>query len=332
MRFIFIIYLVLLSGCGPVIPAVVEERIVTGVKQETDSIGGSVVRLVQPGDTLYAIAFDNGLDARDLAAWNDLSLDNRINVGQKLRLTKPLNFVAKTPAPRTSAPSQATNTVVSETLENSRILPTRNSTVRSEPLIPVPSSPSTSVPVQSSNPIPSTAPAHTSIPVPSSKAVTTSVPIPTSVPRPTYGSAPAAISVPTGTPSSVNSTVVQASSDWQWPLAGKLLRGFALNRGQQGVDIQGVLGQSVMASAAGEIVYAGSGLKGYGNLIIIKHDDEFLSAYAHNQAVFVKEGERVKQSSIIASMGTNQLGEPALQFQIRKGGSPVDPLTYLPPL
>jgi len=244
-----IIHLLMLSACAPVIPAVVEERKVTGVKQQTDKIGGSVVRFVQPGDTLYAIAFDNGLDARDLAAWNGLSLDNRINVGQKLRLTKPLNFVAQTRPQNTPA-----NVVV-------------NTTGGTTAKTPTPTSP-----------------------------------------------------------------VVRSVAQWQWPISGKLLRGFALNDGQQGIDIQGVLGQSVMASAAGEIVYAGSGLKGYGNLIIIKHNDEFLSAYAHNEAVFVKEGEKVKQASIIASMGTNQRGEPALQFQIRKRGSPVDPLGYLPSL
>ncbi len=267
-----IIHLLMLSACAPVIPAVVEERKVTGVKQQTDKIGGSVVRFVQPGDTLYAIAFDNGLDARDLAAWNGLSLDNRINVGQKLRLTKPLNFVAQTRPQNTPA-----NVVVNTT----------GGTTANTP-------PNTNTQINNNS-------------------GTKSGQDYTVTPTPT-------------------SPVVRSVAQWQWPISGKLLRGFALNDGQQGIDIQGVLGQSVMASAAGEIVYAGSGLKGYGNLIIIKHNDEFLSAYAHNEAVFVKEGEKVKQASIIASMGTNQRGEPALQFQIRKRGSPVDPLGYLPSL
>ena len=272
----FLIIVLMLSACAPVTPAVVEERIVTGVKQETDAIGGAVIRFAQPGDTLYAIAFDNGLDARDLAAWNGLSLDNRINVGQKLRLTKPLNFVAKAP------PSRAPVTAPSDIPVN------------------VPTNPSANIPLDNSQ----TVGGRTGNPVQAARPIASN--------------------------RAVGQPVPQSVAQWQWPIAGKLLRGFELSNGQQGIDIEGVPGQSVMASAAGEVVYAGNGLKGYGNLIIIKHDEEFLSAYAHNEAVFVKEGERVKQASIIASMGTNQRGEPALQFQIRKRGSPVDPLSYLP--
>ena len=296
LQLLLIIHISLLSACGPVIPAVVEERKVTGVKQETDRIGGAVVRLVQPGDTLYAIAFDNGVDARDFAAWNGLSLDSQIEVGQKLRLTEPFNFVAQTPPPSRpvlSVPNTAVNTPPT-TIANT--IPSPPTSVRPDPII------------QNTNPPPSniggSATVHNGTVTPVQPAL----------------------------PSASDRPLSQSVAQWQWPITGKLLRGFELNRGQQGIDIQGVPGQSVMASAAGQVVYAGDGLKGYGNLIIIKHDDEFLSAYANNEAIFVKEGERVKQASIIASMGTNQYGESALQFQIRKGGSPVDPLSYLPRL
>ena len=111
---------------------------------------------------------------------------------------------------------------------------------------------------------------------------------------------------------------------------GKVTQKFAPKKGQQGIDLQGSLGQNIMTTGAGEVVYVGNGLKGYGNLIIIKHNQHYLSAYAHNQKIFVKEGETVKAHSKIATMGKDKNKITALHFQIRKEGIPVDPLKYLP--
>jgi len=117
---------------------------------------------------------------------------------------------------------------------------------------------------------------------------------------------------------------------WRWPTKGEVLAKFALNKGQQGIDIGAVRGQSVMASDQGEVVYVGNSLKGYGNLIIVKHTEEFLSAYAHNENIFVNEGQAVKAQQKIATVGTNNRRESALHFQIRRNGKPVNPLLYLP--
>ncbi|MCK5893943.1 MAG: peptidoglycan DD-metalloendopeptidase family protein [Endozoicomonadaceae bacterium] len=117
---------------------------------------------------------------------------------------------------------------------------------------------------------------------------------------------------------------------WRWPANGRVLSHFsAQGRMNKGIDIAGNIGEPVIATAAGEVVYAGSGLKGYGNLIIVKHNDSYLSAYAHNKALFVKEGGVVKASQKIAEIGSTGTSEPKLHFEIRRNGKPVDPLLYL---
>ncbi len=120
-------------------------------------------------------------------------------------------------------------------------------------------------------------------------------------------------------------------SKWVWPAQGKLLRGFRSDSpGKKGVDIGGRRGQPVMAAAGGKVVYTGSGLVGYGRLIIIKHNDSLLSAYGHNSKLLVKEGERVEAGQVIAKMGSSGTVGTRLYFEIRKDGKPVNPLRYLP--
>ncbi|MCL4162994.1 UNVERIFIED_CONTAM: hypothetical protein GTU68_002976 [Idotea baltica] len=123
----------------------------------------------------------------------------------------------------------------------------------------------------------------------------------------------------------VNNSLVQ----WSWPLRGKVIRGFSQAQGQQGIDIQASSGQAVFSAGPGEVVYVGNSLKGYGNLVIVKHSDTYISAYAHNSEIFVREGERVTSQQRIGSAGTNRHREIALHFQIRKNGQPVNPMLYL---
>ena len=112
-------------------------------------------------------------------------------------------------------------------------------------------------------------------------------------------------------------------------MQGRVIKKFALKQGQQGIDIQSTQGASVVATHAGEVVYAGNGLPGYGNLVIVKHSERFLSAYAHNKNIFVSEGEQVKSRQKIGSIGANKTGNAVLHFQVREYGKPVDPLRYL---
>ncbi len=118
---------------------------------------------------------------------------------------------------------------------------------------------------------------------------------------------------------------------WQWPTRGKLLRGYKENaNGKKGIDISGHHGQPVSAAAGGKVVYTGSGLVGYGRLIIIKHNESLLSAYGHNSKLLVAEGDHVRAGQLIAKMGSSGTNRTALYFEIRKDGKPVDPVQYLP--
>ena len=118
---------------------------------------------------------------------------------------------------------------------------------------------------------------------------------------------------------------------WQWPAKGKLVKTFnARDTSRKGIGIAGNRGQSIRAAAGGKVVYSGNGLIHYGNLVIIKHSNSFLSAYAHNRSLLVKEGDQVKVGQTIAQMGTIENGRARLHFEIRKSGKPVNPLRYLP--
>ncbi|MEN0035929.1 MAG: peptidoglycan DD-metalloendopeptidase family protein [Cellvibrio sp.] len=130
--------------------------------------------------------------------------------------------------------------------------------------------------------------------------------------------------------SNKNSTVWGAPQ-WRWPAKGSLISSFQGNNGlNKGIDLGGKLGEPVLAAAAGQVVYSGSGLRGYGKLLIVKHNEVFLSAYAHNDRLLVKEGDFVKAGQIIADMGSSGTDRVKLHFEIRRDGTPVDPLKYLP--
>ena len=116
-----------------------------------------------------------------------------------------------------------------------------------------------------------------------------------------------------------------------WPAKGKILTAFSEAASLKGIDIAGTSGQAVAASAGGKVVYAGTGLRGYGKLIIIKHNGTYLSAYAHNKEILVKEGQQVTRGQRIAEMGNTDTDQVKLHFEIRRQGKPVDPLRYLPP-
>ncbi|MEW6648361.1 MAG: peptidoglycan DD-metalloendopeptidase family protein [Pseudomonadota bacterium] len=122
----------------------------------------------------------------------------------------------------------------------------------------------------------------------------------------------------------------QSPISWQWPTAGSVKRGFNNSASKKGINIAGRLGQPVYAASGGDVVYSGSGLVGYGNLLIIKHDDTFLSAYGHNRRLLVKEGQKVKPGQMIAEMGETAKDGALLHFEIRQEGKPVDPIRYLP--
>lgn len=139
------------------------------------------------------------------------------------------------------------------------------------------------------------------------------------------------VPVPALSPSVTGQSRASASLAWSWPARGAILGGFGSNGiTGKGLDIAGKRGDSVLAAAAGTVVYAGSGLVGYGKLLIVRHDDNYISAYAHNDQFLVKEGDRVKLGQAIAEMGASGTDREKLHFEIRERGKPVDPMRFLP--
>ena len=155
--------------------------------------------------------------------------------------------------------------------------------------------------------------------------VTNPVPTPPPLTRPT---APVAKPPVQSTPVK---PVARSASGWAWPAGGTVIGRFSSNGSlNKGIDIAGELGQPVLAASDGAVVYAGSGLRGYGELVIIKHSDTYVSAYGHNRRLLVQEGQQVKAGQTIAEMGSTGTDRVKLHFEIRRQGKPVDPLQYLP--
>jgi lipoprotein NlpD len=268
---------------------------------------------VRRGDTIYGIAFRNGLDWREFAAWNRVQPPYTIFIGQRLRLTPPPGWrgdaapgVIATAPPRGAPPPAGVEVrpvVVEE--RQARIEPLdagQAEQPRQAPPAPAP--------------LPQEAAAATPDP---SEPRTPSVDPPAS----------ATATTPLGPAAATRSVGGVA---WRWPAAGPLLRTFAANDPlRQGVDIAGNGGDPVYAAADGEVVYSGSGLVGYGELIIIKHSEQYLSAYGHNRKRLVSEGQRVRAGQQIAEMGRTGTDREKLHFEIRRGGRPVNPAEHLPP-
>jgi lipoprotein NlpD len=325
---------------------------------------------VKRGDTLHAIALEHGLDYRELATWNAIENPNLIRVGQVLRLSPPgestavagtETSVGVTTAPLRSAapvvesrtataavpvapatPSIARNT---ETLKVSpKAVKERYSAELAREMAKVPVEPAqvarvepTQVarvdPAQVARVEPAKAPTSQPATTPAASAPPPVTPAPPPVVANVAPSTPSTPSTPTpSTPSTPRaSSEDDGDLEWMWPAKGKLVTGFSDTANLKGIDIAGAAGQPVLASAPGRIVYAGSGLRGYGKLVIIKHNNTFLSAYAHNRDILVKEGQQVKRGEKIAEMGSTDADTVKLHFEIRRLGKPMDPLKYLPP-
>lgn len=157
-------------------------------------------------------------------------------------------------------------------------------------------------------------------PIATAPTTTTDTP-PTVTPQAVTPAAPVA---PTSTAPASDANLI----NWGWPSNGKVIQGF--NELTKGVDIEGVAGDPVNAAADGKVMYTGNGIRGLGNLILLGHSDGFITAYAHNQALLVKAGDIVKKGAKIATIGQTETTSPRLHFEVRRRGTPVDPMAYLP--
>jgi lipoprotein NlpD len=263
---------------------------------------------------LFSIALDNGLDYRELAEWNGITDLNVIQVGQELRLRSPEPMVQVQPASGGGAPE-----------------------ARPLGAEPVP-------PRAGGAPIPPRAGGAKAIAGPkvlklpyseenlalllrndARPAATQGAPEPKLEPKPELK--PPQASVPQPAPQAPGDE--EDRVDWGWPAGGRVLAGFS-EASNKGLDISGKIGDPVFASAAGRVVYSGQGLRGYGKLVIIKHNPTYLSAYAHNHNLLVKEGQNVVKGQKIAEMGNTDSQQAKLHFEIRRLGKPIDPAKLLP--
>lgn len=153
-------------------------------------------------------------------------------------------------------------------------------------------------------------------------------------PAPAPSSTVTATPVPVAPPAAAEATTAEKASDaaliqWAWPASGRIIQGF--NSNTKGIDISGAPGEPVHAAADGKVMYAGNGVRGLGNLILLGHSNGFITAYAHNQTLLVKTGQQVHRGAKIALIGQTDTTSPRLHFEIRRRGTPVNPLSYLPP-
>ena len=280
---------------------------------------------VRKGDTLYGIALDHGLDYRELAAWNEIADPNVIRIDQKLRLHAPPGWQ---PPPEPAPPTSPA--IVSQPLPP-------QAEIEAKPLAPlvVKTGPK-AVKLAYSDAALAQLRGEASKPPAATQAAAAKPEVkPVAVPpKPVPPVKVPPASPPPSAAAASKPTPVAAEpfneASWMWPASGPLLHGFNQGANPKGVAIGGEVGQPIFASAAGKVVYSGSGLRGYGKLIIIKHSDTYLSVYAHNKALLVKEGERVAKGQKIAEMGDSDAQRVSLHFEIRRLGKPVDPLQYLP--
>ena len=284
------------------------------------------VYTVRKGDTLFGIAREQGVNSRDLAAWNNLDNSNRIAVGQVLRLSPPAASIPATvPSPEGTEvrPIAAGGAVVARSLDGTPAA----SAIPPAPTLS-PGNTETLKRTPKGGKLPYSAEnlallkARDGVPV----SVTAPPPVPVVTPAPDSPPPPKPVA-----------PVVPADSggiEWAWPTAGKLLANFSeANSGAQemskGIDIAGKVGDPVQAAAAGKVIYVGTMAK-YGNLAIVLHAGGYSSVYAHNSRIHVKEGQMVKRGQKIADLGNSDADQPKLHFELRQQGKPVDPLKFLP--
>ncbi|MDO6708004.1 peptidoglycan DD-metalloendopeptidase family protein [Photobacterium sp. 1_MG-2023] len=304
---------------------------------------------VQKGDTLYFIAYLSGRDVNELIDINQLSPPYTIFPGQKLFLWKPKYVAPQFGQKVASRPSQP--------IVKKPSVPPKREAIPYQP--PVVVGPVAATTVATGTAAAATTVAAAKPPVISTQlskpaqTTTAAKPVPVKsstkdvqksankgVDRPStkeYSQDSKSNKVVTTQAKPKENTAKTSKSDdgkvdtWRWPTKGRVVAGFSSrDNGNKGIDIAGQRGQDVNATAAGKVVYAGNALRGYGNLVIIKHNDDYLSAYAHNEKVLVTEQDTVTAGQKIAAMGSSGTNSVRLHFEIRYKGKSVNPLKYLP--
>jgi len=293
LGFVFAALLVL-AGCASNSPAPLVER---GGQPSAAQAQPADTYIVKPGDTVYSISREHGMDFRELIALNNIDSPNRITPGRVLKI-KP---------PATSSSAVASTSPITSDVVVARPIGGEQGGER---------------PLGANTDTHKREPKAGKEPY-SDQALALAQ---------NQGQAKPPEPVSSEAKSEVKPADTAPSGDelaWIWPANGKTIGTFS-EGGSKGVDIAGKAGDPVIASGDGKVVYSGTGLRGYGKLVIIKHNNTYLSAYAHNQTILVKEGQSVTKGQKIAEMGNTDADQVKLHFEVRRSGKPVDPLKYLP--
>ena len=332
IRHLFLIFGLLLAGCestpnlAPVVDRAGEESkaAAVGDNGQPANIQPSNTYIIRKGDTFYSIAQSNGISQKELAEWNNIQDPAAIQIGQQLLLSPPGQTAQPSlyalPETGISPPGPAEPRGAG-TPSEVKPLPSGGKLKTEPKALKLPYSEEAAAQLKAFAASPQTVMAKTEpLAEKNLPPEAGSLPVPPVSTRPSEASPPSVVveTVPAGD-----------QIEWIWPTKGKVLEGFS--EGTKGIDISGTLGQAVNASATGKVVYSGGGLRGYGKLVIIKHNNTYLSAYAHNNKLLVKEGQTVSKGQKIAEMGSTDSSLVKLHFEIRKNGKPVDPLKHLPP-
>ncbi|MEO8417554.1 MAG: peptidoglycan DD-metalloendopeptidase family protein [Methylophilaceae bacterium] len=274
------------------------------------------VYTVKKGDTLFAIGLEYGYDYKEIAQANNIGLPYVIRIGQQLSF-KDLKAAEDKPATATKPITDGNVVITPLNTESAlRTLPQPSAGI---PLL--------SEPKAMREPYSAQALATTSAPPVKPVADATAKPADTLKPeatKPANATNPDVAKTDSPTAMADNDAI-----DWAWPAQGKIVAGFNEAANLKGIDIAGTQGQVVTAAGAGKVIYSGSDLRGYGKLVIIKHNKTYLSVYAHNSQILVKEGQQVSRGQKIAEMGSSDTDQVKLHFEIRRQGKSVDPAKYL---
>lgn len=334
----------LIAGCAAVEPAPVEERRPTAKPAPAAKKPAETAKpqaaikderpdfyIVKRGDTLYSIGLEFGYDYREVAKANNIPPPYALRVGQRLEFKSLKGDGTGTPVTAAAAPATEENGVVITPL-NTPVPLDAPPPVQATPLpppLPVISQPKAIREPYSEQALNAPLPTPVQQPAPA----TTAAPPASSSPAPDNATAPTAQptqpSEPAVTPADSPTVAAADDSAWAWPTQGKVIKGFSESGSARGIDIAGTMGQPIHAAGPGKVIYSGQDLRGYGKLVIIKHDDNFLSVYAHNSNILVKEGQQVLKGQKIAEMGNTDSDQVKLHFEIRQQGKSVDPMKYL---
>ena len=294
----------LMAGCMSQPPApVVDRSSSSAVKPALPATGGPGYYTVKKGDTLYRIALEHGQEYKDVAAWNNITSPGSIKEGQVLRVAPP-GAAPSVPGAVVAQPVGTGSVVESRPLDGAGAVPTASDGVTREPR---------------GGKEPYSEEAYTRL---NRAGDSTMKPV-------VVAAAPKPDVKPEAKPDPEPVATGPDDVAWQWPSSGKVIQPFS-ESGNKGIDFAGKSGDPVQAAAAGKVVYVGTGIRGFGQLLIVKHNATFLSAYAHNRKILVAEGQQVTRGQKVAEMGNTDSDMVKLHFEIRKQGKPIDPTDYLP--